>query len=244
MTKKMLCEEGDPFFRHYLVGGRPWFADGELRRIYFEGFSLRGIEWWSSAAADKRDGPKSFPIGYYDVRRGTWETRNASWTQQQYAEFMTASIERGTFAPRKPPPTLHTRDGVEMVRGLIVMFTGDRALGRGWGMGAVQGRLLVAAERYAAIDIPPAGKVRRYGNMGVPVREYASHAYPSAWVVAPLHADRPLVVESGNFAAEWAFLVVDPETQLTSIAGGGRRFVDPDDVPEVGAHIPKILVIA
>lgn len=235
---KMLCKKDDPFLYHYLVGGRPWYRNGELARIYFDGLSLRGLDWWLAPFS----GCEGFPSGYFDVTRGEWFGPLA-WERSEYAQLMESAIERRTLAPRKPPRELRTRDGVKIARGMIVMFTGSLALNKSWDMSQVQGRLLVAVNRFSD-GIPEGGRIRSWGPMKVPVREYASHAYPSAWVVAPLHEDSPLVVSSRSFDAEWGFLVVDPETQLTSISGGGRRFIEPADIPEIGDNLPKILVIA
>ena len=228
------CRPDDPFVPFYRLGGRPWFRDGVLLRIYFDNSPcLRGQQAWEA------DNPgRALPHGYYDISRQLWVTTYPGWTQADYAALMSNAVKRKTFAEFLPPRDLYTSDGVLMQEGMIVMFTGGLIPRRPhWGTDRLKNKLMIAGTRFSYLSEP--GRQRPFGPMNIPIREYADHRYPKAWIVLPMRADESFEIEGRSLIAQWSFLVVQPDVSLISV-DGGRRFAEEVPASPTPADIEKM----
>ncbi len=229
------CKPDDPFVSYYRLGGRPWVKDGTLRRIYFDASpGLRGQTAWEA------DNPgRFFPPGYFDVIKELWVTTYPGWTQADYSALMQAAIQRGTLAQFLPPRELYTIDGVLMQEGMIVMFTGGPLPGRPhWGTDLIKNKLMICGKRFCYMDRP--GRLRPFGPMNIPVRDYANHRYPKCWTVYPMRDGEYFDIEGRNTVAQWSFLVVQPDISLISV-DGGNRFADEVPADPMPADLERFM---
>lgn len=229
-----------PLFLHVMVGGRPWSPRGTYRitRVYFGPSHIRGGDWWMLSSDVKRQGPSQFPeltddqllffpAGYWDVDLKEWmldprfhAQLARGWDQQAYSAFMSAALERRTFAPMRPPKEVPTRDGFVMEAGLEVMFVGGKVLHRHhWDTAKLLGRRMIAWHRFGALDYRRS-PWRSYGDDYIKVLEHGPHTAPLAWCVIPDDEERPFLIEGRNFVCELSSLYIeDPSVSLMTIDG-------------------------